>query len=879
MPGRILSLFRNLLRKRTVEQALDDELRSSVEILTEEKMKAGLSHPEARRQALIELGGVERVKEEVRAIRAGRLLEDLARDVRFAFRTLAKSPGFTAVAVLSLALGIGANALVFSVVNALLLRPLPVEHPERLVFIANKSFNSQSFPNYRDLRDRNKTFAGLVGYRLAPMEVESVTGATRIWGLLATGNYFDVLGVHPLMGRFFHRADDLHPGASPYAVLSYNAWQSRFGADSGIAGKTVRINRMPYTVLGVAPPDFHGTELWYWPEIWVPMMMEPQIEHYSGTGWLDDRGTWNTWVLGRLKPGTGPSQAEANLNAIAGELAHEFPGNNDGLQFNLTKPGLAGNYFRDPARAFTLGVLGLAALVLLTCCANLASLLTARSADRQRETAIRLSIGASRSRVVCQVLTETIVLSLAGGAAGCGVAFVLSQALSRWHAPMDFPVQFDVNPDWRVFVFALAASLVAGALFGCIPAWRTSKTDANAVLRRAVGSWGRKRLAFRDVLVVLQVALCFVLVAACLTSVRGLQQALKMRLGFEPQGVSVMGFDLGLAGYSEDKGRAFQERAFVAVEHLPGVSSAAYSNSVPLGIDQSHTTVYPADNTTPRRSEGTSATYYQVSPGFFKTLGARLLAGRDFNWHDNAKSPRVAIVNVAFAKGVLHSEDAVGKRFQHGTLAEVVCVVEDGKYESLTESQVPAVFWPILQNYDSTTMLEVRSSIPAEQMLREMRRVVAGLDSELPVYGAGGLDHMLGFAFFPAHAATIALSAFGVLAIMLAVTGIHGLVSYAVARRVREIGIRVALGAWPAEVLRLVLGNILVLVSVGSTLGLFLALGAGQVLASIVYQASPRDPVVLAGVVALVSLLALFSAWLPARRALRIEPMSALRYE
>jgi len=879
MSGRLLSLFRNLVRKRAVEQALDDELQFAEEILMEEKMKEGLSRPEARRQALIELGGVEQVKEEVRGMRAGRFLEDFAKDARYAFRTLAKSAVFTAVAVLSLALGIGANALVFGVVNALLLRPLPVEHPERLVFIANKSFNSQSFPNYRDLRDRNKTFAGLVGYRLAPMEVESVSGATRIWGLLATGNYFDVLGVHPLMGRFFHQADDLRPGASPYAVLSYSSWRGRFGADAGIVGRTVRINRMSYTVLGVAPPDFHGTELWYWPEIWVPIMMEPQIENYSGSGWLEDRGTWNTWVLGRLNPGTTSPQALANLNAIAGELAHEFPENNEGLQFKLTKPGLAGNYFRDPARAFTLGVLGLAALVLLAACANLASLLTARTSDRQREIAIRLSIGASRMRVVRQMLTETLVLSLAGGAAGCGLALLLSRALSRWHAPMDFPVQFDVNPDWRVFVFAFAASLTAAALFGCAPAWRASRTDANAVLKGDATNWGRRRVAFRDVLVALQVALCFVLVAACLTALRGLQQALKMHLGFEPRGVSVMGFDLGLAGYSEAKGRAFQQRVLGAVEHLPGVSSAAYSNSVPLGIDQSHTTVYPADNTTPRRSEGTSATYYQVSPGFFRTMGIKLLAGRDFNWHDDAKSPRVAIVNVEFAKRVLHSENAVGRRFRQGTLVEVVGVAEDGKYESLTESQVPVVFWPILQNYNSTTTLAARSSTPAEQMVREMRQVLVGLDSGLPSYGTGGLDRMLDFAFFPAHAAAIALSAFGVLAIMLAATGIHGLVAYAVSRRVHEIGIRMALGARPGEVLWLVLGKIVALVSVGSVFGLLLALAAGQVLASIVYQSSPRDPVVLAGVMALMSLLGLFSSWVPARRALRIEPMSALRYE
>jgi predicted permease len=871
------------LRKNTVEQALDDELQASVELLTEEKMKEGQSRSDARRRALLEVGGVEQVKEQVRAIRAGRFLEDLARDVRFAFRTLAKSPGFTAVAVLSLALGIGANALVFSVVNALLLRPLPVEHPERLVFIANESFNSQSFPNYRDLRDRNKTFAGLVGYRLAPMEVESVSGATRIWGLLATGNYFDVLGVHPLMGRFFHQADDLHPGASPYAILSYNSWRGRFGADSGIVGRTVRINRMSYTVLGVAPPDFHGTELWYRPEIWVPIMMEPQIENYSGSGWLEDRGTWNTWVLGRLSPGTTSPQALANLNAIAGELAHEFPENNEGLQFKLTKPGLAGNYLRDPARAFTLGVLGLAALVLLAACANLASLLTARTTDRQRELAIRLAIGAGRGRVIRQVLTEALMLSVAGGGAGFALAWFLSRALSRWRAPLDFPVQFNVDPDWRVFCFAWAASILAGVLFASIPAWRASKTDPNAALKGAAPSWGPRRLAFRDVLLAFQVALCFVLVSGCLLSLRGLQQALRMRLGFEPQHVSVAAFDWGLAGYSEERGRAFQQRALEAVRQLPGVESAAYSNSLPLSIDQSHTSVFPADRADLRPSDRIGVTYYEVSPGFFATLGTKLLAGRDFGWHDDVKSPHVAIVNLAFGKRVLHAENPVGGHFRHGAvkgdLIEVIGVVEDGKYGSLTEAQEPVVFWPILQRYDTTTTIEVKSSLPATRMLGEIRGAIATLDPELPLYGVGSLTQMLGFAFFPTHAAAIALSAFGVLAIMLAATGIHGLVAYAVSRRVHEIGIRVALGARPREVLRLVLGKIVALVAVGSAFGLLLALAAGQVLASIVYQGSPRDPLVPVGVLGLMSFLGIFSSWLPARRALRIEPTTALRYE
>jgi len=804
----------------------------------------------------------------------------LLQDLRYAVRMLAKNPGFTLIAVLTLALGIGANTVVFSVLNALLLRPLAVERPNELAFLESQNGPSQSFPNYKDLRDRNRTFVELIGYRIAPMELEARDRADRIWGYLVTGNYFDVLGVRPALGHFFKQSDDLRPGDSPYAVLSYNSWQSRFAADPAIVGKTIRINRHPYTVLGVAPSDFHGTELFYWPEVWVPMMMEPQIE--VGNAWLDNRMTWNTFVVGRLKPYVTRAQAEADLNTIAAELTRQYPAENDRLHFRLSKPGLIGDLIGGPARAFTLGVLLLAALVLLAACTNLASMLTARTADRQREFAIRLAIGADRGRVLRQLLTETLLLALAGGGAGFLLAMVLTDALSRWRAPMDFPVQYDVNPDWRVFLFALAGSFIAAGLFGSAPAWRASNSDPNLVLRGTSTMWGRGRLAFRDVLVVVQVALCFVLVSASLLSLRGLQQALKMNLGFAPQHVSAVAFELGLAGYSEGRGRAFQRQALETIQRLPGVQSAAYSNSLPLSIDQSHTGVFPADKGDPQPSDRIPVTFYQVSPDFFATLGTKLLGGREFTWHDDKNSPQVAIVNVAFAKRVLHTGNPVGQRFRGGRswpFTEVIGVVEDGKYESLTESQQPVVFWSILQSYNSTTTLEVKSSVPPMQMVGEIRQAIARIDPELPLYGAGPLQQMLGFAFFPTQAAAIALSSFGVLAIVLAATGIHGLAAYAVSRRTREIGVRMALGAHPVQVLRLVLGKTAWLLMLGSVVGVALALATGQVIASVVYGAQPRDPLVILTVWGSIALIAFVAAWSPARRATRVDPLVALRYE
>jgi predicted permease len=611
----------------------------------------------------------------------------------------------------------------------------------------------------------------------------------------------------------------------------------------------------------------------------VPMMMEPRIESNS---WLDNRNTWNTWVLGRLKTNVSPAQAETDLNTIAAELARQYPDVDDGLRFKLAEPGLVGNMIGGPAKAFAFGVLILAGLVLLVACTNLASMFTARAADRQREVAVRLAIGAGRTRVVRQVLTETLVLSLLGGAVGYLLASFLSQALSRWRAPMDFPVQFSVNPDWRVFLFALSGAILAGMLFGSAPAWRASRMDPNAALRGASATWGDSRLALRDLLVVVQVALCFVLVSASFLALRGLQQALKMNLGFQPEHVATVAFDLSLAGYTEERGRTFQQQVLQAIQQLPGVHSASYSNSVPLSIDQSHTGVFPADKPDLRPSDRISVTFYQVSPEFFATLGTKLLAGREFTWHDDAKSRQVAIVNLAFAKRVLHTDNAVGQRFRGGVMgafAEVIGVTEDGKYGSLTESEEPAVFWSILQSYNSTTTLEVKSFLPATQVVSEIHRAMAQIDPELPLYGVGSLKQMLGFAFLPARAAAIALSAFGILAVMLAATGIHGLVAYAVSRRTHEIGIRMAVGARPVEVLRLVLVKTAVLLVFGSLVGLALALAVGQVISSIVYEAQPRDPLVMVSVWFAIALLGLFASWAPARQAMRVDPTIALRHQ
>jgi predicted permease len=867
-----------LRRARQFDAEIQEELQFHTAMQTAANRTAGADEQEARHAAMRRLGNPTELMERSRDMWGWRWLEAFAQDTRYAFRVLRKSPAFTLVAVLSLALGIGANTVVFSVLNALVLKALPIADAARVYFVNNSGQPAQSFPNYRDIRDRNSVFQSLFAYRITVLSLDDDRGAHRVWGYLVTGNYFESLGIQPALGRFFTPAEDAHPNASPYAVIGYACWRNRFGGDPQIAGKEIRLNGHPYTVLGVAPRGFHGTEVFYWSEIWVPMTMQPQIEGHS---WLEARNTHNSWVAGRLKPGVTIPQAEANLNVIAAQLAREYT-SNEGMRLTLGVPGMMGSAGREPTRAFAGGVMLLAALVLLAACANLASLLAARMADRGRDLAIRVSIGAGGGRLVRQLLTESLWIAMLGGAAGCALAVVLLRLLSQWRAPLDFPVQFDVTPDWRVFLFAFAAALATGLLFGIGSARHAWKADPALYLKGTAALRSGRRWAARDVLLPVQIALCCVLVTASLVAVRGLMRSFQTPLGFQPDGAAVVGYDVGLAGYDEDRGRVFEQRALEAVERLPGVESAAYSSSVPLSIDQSNTAVYSESTVDFRPKNAHSASYYCVSPGYFRTAGTRLLAGREFTPQDNSNAPLVAIVNQTFARRVTGAADAIGRRFRRGSggpLFEIVAIVEDGKYETLTEVPKPAAFFPILQNYSSTIVLMARSRGPESEIAAEMHAAIGSLDPHLAIYGVGSLHRMLGLVYLPMHAAAVSLGAFGVLALMLSITGIYGLAAYTVSRRVREIGIRVAIGARPAQVLRLIFARTGMLVAAGAAAGLALGMAGANVLASIVYQASSRDPVVIVAAVLAISGVGLAAAVGPARRALRINPVQALRHE
>ena len=522
------TLWNAFTRRKQWEQDLQDEMRDHIAQRTQHLIAAGVPEPKAERQARLEFGPAESYKERCREAHGLRWPAELLQDLRYGLWVLSHSRGFAAIAIISLALGVGANAVVFSAIHTLLVRPFPIPEPERIYSINRNHDPSNSFPNYREIRDHNQVFDGLFAYRIAPMSLENSGVAQRVWGYLVTGNYFDTLQVHPFLGRFFGPPEDLHENASPYAVLSYDCWRNRFGGDPGIAGKTVHINSGVYTVLGVAPQGFHGTEAFYWPEIWVPMMMQPRIE---GRSWLNERNEYDAWIAGRLKHGITNQQADADLGLIAANLVRQYAGN-EGIYLTVARAGFAGSTGRDPLQAFAGGVMLLAVLVLLAACANLASMVSARVADRHREFAIRLSIGAGRTRLLRQLLTESLLLSVLGGAAGFALAAGFLHFINQWRAPLDFPASFQIPADFRVFGFAFAVALVTGLVFGILPARAAWRTDPNEGLKGTQGNALSRRWALRDLLLTAQVAVCCLLVTSSFVALRGMVQSLRMPLGF-----------------------------------------------------------------------------------------------------------------------------------------------------------------------------------------------------------------------------------------------------------------------------------------------------------------------------------------------------------
>ena len=805
----------------------------------------------------------------------------MLRDLKFAIRQLAKSPGFFFTALITLALGIGANAVVFSVLNALVLRPVNVPHAENLYTVQRFRFPSQSYLDYIDLRDRNRTFSSLIACQIAgAIGIDTGANPSTAWPYLVSGNYFDALEVQPYLGRFFHASDEKGKNSAPYVVLSYAYWHSHFHDDKGVIGRSVQINKHPFSIIGVAPPSFRGTELFFAPALWLPILDQPLIQ---GNDALQYRGDHSPWVIGRLKPGVTPAQATEDLNSIGSWLAKTYPRDDDGIKFSLAKPGLVGDFLGGPARAFMAGLMLLAGLILLAACANLGSLFAARAADRSKEVALRLALGSKRSLILRQLLTEATLVSLAGGILGLAGGVVILHVLSAWQPIPNVPINVPVNPDFRTYTVALLLSVASGLLFGIVPIRQVMRADPWQRIRTGMSSTtGLRRFTLRDVLLVVQIAICAVLVTSSLVAVRGLVRSVHSSYGFQPENALLLGSDLRMAGYADDRVPRMQQRLLETAANIPGVSAVGMIDNIPLSLGGGDSYVY-TDATTDFRptNYAADAMNYRISPGYLEAAGTRLIAGRNLTLSDDKKAPKVALVNHQFAIKVFGSVDkAIGGHFKYwgAERAEVVGVVEDGKYRTLTEDQMPAMFFSFLQHTTSQTNLVLRSQRDPADIAASLEKNIRGLDSALP-FGIHTWNEEMGSALFAARVASVALGVLGMLGAMLAITGIFGMASYVVSKRLRELGIRVALGASQRQILRTSLGRAFRLLAIGSLAGVAMGVLGARVLAFIVYQATPKDPLVLIGVTATMMILGLLASWIPARRALAVDPLVLLRDE
>jgi predicted permease len=806
-------------------------------------------------------------------------VQDLWLDARYALRGFRKSPAFTLVAVLSLALAIGANGFVFGVLNTVVLRPFEVSDPDSLYQVRygprmSGSNLTTSYPAFQDLRRRNTSFRDLIGvWAYSEANLGGDDRGPKLRGVAVSGNYFDLLGVQAQVGRLFHAADERGLNSAPYVVLSDALWRRAFNADLAVVGTTLRLNDQPFTVIGVAGAAFHGTERFSWPDYWIPI-----VNNLGGAEYLQNRDNRAVLVIGRLKPGVTPQQATAELNAITARLANEYPRTDKAVSVRLIRPGLMGDD-GEGIRRFLYSVNLLALLLLAAVCVNLASAFSARAADRSKELAVRVALGSSRRRLIRQLLTEALVITIIGGAAGLTTARLLLAALNRWPASLGLGHdRLDLALDPRVYLAGLALTVASAVLIAIVPARQAWAGSPLQLIKNPPGDPARRRFSLRDVLLVAQVAVCALLVTASLVAVRGMMRALDgSSAGIKPRGVMLASIDLG--GREGDGALEKQKEIIEAVRSVPGVTAVGAVRQTPMTWPRRVIPAYrPGTTDFAPENQALSTHVYPMSPEYLKAAGTRLLEGRDVSWHDTKETPPVAIVNETFARTMWGDTGAIGQRFVLGERStEVVGVVEDGKYYNLMESPAAAVFVPLAQD-TGDAILVVRSSRPppeiAAALLHTLGRVQPNVRATLRTWPEA-LERVL----YPARAAAFALGVLGLFAVMLAMTGIFGMAAHRVSRRLRELGIRVALGARETHVVFAAVGRPTVLLGVGSVFGLVAAVFASRLLGRIVYEADPSAPSVLAGAVLTMAVIGVSGAAMPALRALAVDPARLMRDE
>jgi predicted permease len=818
-------------------------------------------------------------------------------DLKFGARLLAKTPGFTVVAALSLALGIGANTTIFTLVNAVLLNPLPVEDPSQLVSVwttdernqgTGLDFLQTSPMNFKDLRDKNEVLSAMTGHVGLPLNITGGSGQPeQIFGELVTGNYFSVLGARPQIGRGFLPDEDQTPGEKLVTVLGYGEWQKRFGGDPSIVGRTISLNGAAFTVVGVMPKGFKGTNAIGAPALWVPYMTFPQTTNgfFLELAAPGNRRGLVFNITGRLKPGVTVQQADANLKTIARQLEQEYPNDNKGRSVTLVplaqatiNPGFRDNIVK--AGGLLMTIVG---LVLLIACANVANLLLARAAARQKEIAVRLSLGAGRGRLIMQLLTEGTLLACIGGAAGLLIAYWAQGLLWSFRPPFLAADAIDLHPDMRVLMFTLAVSIATGVIFGLAPAIQASRPDLVVELKEKTSApTGSSRLfSLRNVLVSSQVALSLVALVGAGLFLRSLQHAQQISPGFDADHLAVLSFDLGAQGYTEERGRQFQQRVLERAAAVAGVQAASVASTVPLFAGGFARTVFLEGQDASDRRAGRLVQISVVGSRYLETVGIPLLRGRTLSETDQPTTPIAVVVNETMAKKFWPEQDAIGKRFKffgQDFFNQVVGIAKDSKYNFIGEEETPFIYQATTQVYQPQLSLFVKASQPSA-VLGTVRREVQQLDRNLPLTNVFTLSEIFDQALWAPRMAAWLLAVFAGLSLVLSVIGIYGVMAYAVSQRTRELGIRMALGASRGDVLRLVVMQGLRLTLMGVAFGLAASLAVTRLIASLLYSVSPTDLVTFTVVPLLLGAAALLASYLPALRATRIDPMVALRYE
>ncbi len=820
-------------------------------------------------------------------------MDNLIKDIRYGVRMLSKNPGVTLVAIVTLALGIGANTAIFSGVNAFLMRPLPVPNAHELVRPMEMTedrgtSDEMSYPDFLDYRNQSTSFAGLSAEDMIQAAINSENQNDVIWGQVVSANYFDVLQVKPVLGRPFLPDEDKVVGASPVVVLGHSFWQRRMASDPNIVGKTIQLNNRAYEVIGVAPEFFAGSKFALAMDFWVPISMAEELRRNPNI--LADRGSHWMGVIGRLKPGVSMAQASAEMSAIAARMNQAYPDNRAG-NTQAKVMGEVDGRFEDMGGVFkTAGAMALAiaGLILLIACANVANLMLARAAARRKEIGIRLALGANRARLIRQLLTESLLLSLAGGALGLLLAFWVSDLMEGFIPILEYNFINDFFAlDSRALIFNLIVSLGTGLVFGLAPAWQSSNPDVVPVLKgdpEAALRGKRKAFALRNVLVVSQVALSLVVLVCGGLFIKSFRQAQTMDPGFDNANGLIANLSPGLVGYDDEQTKNFYRQVIERVSQVPGVEGAAMTRTLPLGdSSNSNGPILKEGETLAKGSAGRVIMTNIVSPGYFNTMQIPILEGRDFDDRDQSKTQRVVIVNQRMAQILWPGESAVGKRIFIGADSreplEVVGVVKTGKYRALAEDPKPFFYYAMGQRRPNTMALIIRASVDPGSVVGAIRKEVQTLDPRVPVSGVKTMAQHKTYALWAPNMAASFSLAFGVVAILLSAVGLYSVMAYIVSQRTREVGIRMALGANRADVMKLITRQGMRLAAVGVVIGFLLSLGLAKVLSSLLIGVSGYDVTTFIVVPTLLTGVALVACYLPARRATKVDPLIALRYE